>query len=250
MSQNPFVFSHDGSFEGLLCAFAAAEREGLEHCGFVSGEQIMRSLWPPIPVPVNAETAGGFLDRVRRAGGASTIQHLVYVYLAEVHGFEEVLYPFLHLTLRAGRNVLGMRTHPAVLQVARWKAMVAKETHRFTGLMRFMELRDGVLYARFEPDHNILLILASHFQHRFAQESLVIHDTRRGLALAWDGQALHPVVGVPEDVATLLSQRELDFQCLWHEYVQALAIPERRNPELQRRLMPRRYWKHLVERPD
>ena len=77
----------------------------------------------------------------------------------------------------------------------------------------------------------------------------MIHDLRRGLAAAWDGQTLHPVVGVPDNIDALLSRRETAFQGLWREYVQALAVPERRNPALQRRFMPRRYWKHLVERP-
>ncbi|WP_051434478.1 TIGR03915 family putative DNA repair protein [Desulfonatronum lacustre] len=250
MDQIPRIFSYDGSFDGLLCAFAAADGEGLERCGFVVEGGGRPGLWPPTRVAVHAETAARFLERLRRSGGEGAVQHLVYVFLAEVQGAEPELYEFARLTLQAGTSVLGMRTNAAVRRVMDWKAKVGKEAHRCTGLLRFMELRDATLYARFEPDHNVLPLVAPHFQRRFPQDNWVIHDLRRGLALAWDGQELHPVVGVPENVDALLSRRETTFQELWREYVQALAVPERRNPALQRRFMPRRYWKHLVERPN
>ncbi|WP_158269749.1 TIGR03915 family putative DNA repair protein [Desulfonatronum sp. SC1] len=250
MQQTLRIFSYDNSFDGLLCAFAAADGEGLERCGFQVGVGGRPRLWPPTPVPVHAQTAAQFLERLRQAGGEGTVQHVMYVFLAEVKDTEQPLYEFARLTLRAGRNVLGMRTNAAVRRVVDWKAKVGKEAHRVTGLLRFMELQDGTLYARFEPDHNVLPFVTPHFQRRFPRENWVIHDLRRGLAVAWDGQTLHPVVGVPDNVDALLSQREIAFQDLWREYVQSLAVPERRNPALQRRFMPRRYWKHLVERPD
>ena len=44
-----------------------------------------------------------------------------------------------------------------------------------------------------------------------------------------------------------LAEDERQFQLLWKNYFRALAIPQRTNERLQRRLMPRRYWKHLTE---
>lgn len=249
MHQTPRIFSYDNSLDGLLCAFAAADGEGLERCGFQVEGAGRPGLWAPTSVPVHVGTAAQFLERLRRAGGEGTVLHVMYVFLAEVQGAEQPLYEFARLTLQAERSVLGMRTNVSVRRVMDWKAKVGKEAHRVTGLLRFMELQDGTLYAPFEPDHNVLPLVAPHFQRRFPHENWVIHDLRRGLAAAWDGQALHPVVGVPDNIEALFSRRETAFQDLWREYVQALAIPERRNPALQRRFLPRRYWKHLVERP-
>ncbi|TVQ99621.1 MAG: DNA metabolism protein [Desulfovibrionales bacterium] len=247
MNPTPRVFIYENSFEGLLCAFAAADREELEQCGFAVQGEGRTWLWPPTPVPVQVETAVEFLERLRRAGGRQAVLHMMYGFLAEVQKAEQPLYTFALQTLRVGKSVLGMRTNTAVRQVADWKLKVGKEAHRMTGLLRFMELQDGTLYARFEPDHNVLLLVTSHFQRRFPLDNWVIHDQRRGLAIAWDGKNLHPVVGVPGNVDDLLSRREISFQRLWQEYVQALAVPERHNPRLQRRFMPSRYWKHLVE---
>jgi probable DNA metabolism protein len=44
---------------------------------------------------------------------------------------------------------------------------------------------------------------------------------------------------------------ELDrVQDLWKEYFKKIASPQRRNPALQARNMPKRYWKHLTEVQD
>ena len=44
--------------------------------------------------------------------------------------------------------------------------------------------------------------------------------------------------------------QEAVFQQLWRQYHRTVAIEGRINPILQRTMMPRRYWKYLVEQPD
>ena len=44
-----------------------------------------------------------------------------------------------------------------------------------------------------------------------------------------------------------LAEDERQFQLLWKNYFRALAIPQRINERQQRRMMPRRYWKHLTD---
>jgi hypothetical protein len=73
-------------------------------------------------------------------------------------------------------------------------------------------------------------------------------DMRRCIALARrDGRfesasgngilAYAPELGVRRDEETEL----------WKLYFKAAENPARRNPDLQRRLMPRRYWRYLPE---
>lgn len=125
--------------------------------------------------------------------------------------------------------------------VTHWRRKVAREAHSFTGLLRFMELRDRTLYAAYEPDHNITLLLTPHFRVRLPREQWVIHDRKRGLTVAWNQGGLHQVAGVPADIPSLLHQEELAYQRLWRTLTRSLAVPERTNPVLQRRCMPRRY---------
>jgi probable DNA metabolism protein len=44
-----------------------------------------------------------------------------------------------------------------------------------------------------------------------------------------------------------LCQSEVHYQNLWSSFHEAIAIKDRRNPVLQRRCMPSRYWKYLPE---
>ena len=40
---------------------------------------------------------------------------------------------------------------------------------------------------------------------------------------------------------------ERQYQKLWKQYFETIAIRERTNPRCQKTLMPVRYWKHLTE---
>ena len=38
-----------------------------------------------------------------------------------------------------------------------------------------------------------------------------------------------------------------EYSDLWKTYFRSTTIEERRNPKLQSRMMPKRYWKHILE---
>ncbi|MBE0596822.1 MAG: DUF4130 domain-containing protein, partial [Desulfuromonadales bacterium] len=89
-------------------------------------------------------------------------------------------------------------------------------------------------------------LIAPHFAARFTDRRWLIHDLGRGEGIFFDGQRWllgkvelqHP----PRD-----SAEEQLYAGLWRRFFAAVAIPERRNPRLQRHFMPQRYWKHLTE---
>ena len=57
-------------------------------------------------------------------------------------------------------------------------------------------------------------------------------------------------VSTPFEVREELSvydEAEMDYQKIWDQYFQHIAIPERLNKRQQRQRMPERYWKYLVE---
>ena len=134
--------------------------------------------------------------------------------------------------------------HQALLASQR----VTGEIHRLKGLLRFRALADGSLYAPVAPDANTVVCLAGHFQARLPNERWLIHDTRRGLAVWWDGHRLD-TGELAATAAPPVTAAEAAIQEWWRGYYAAIAIPERRNPALQRRCMPRRYWRWLIESP-
>jgi probable DNA metabolism protein len=89
------------------------------------------------------------------------------------------------LGFQLGSKINDYHTHPHILPVNETARKVTFEAHRFLGLLRFIECNQ-YLYAEFEPDHNILVLLAGHFADRLAKENFIIHDRRRHLAVVYD----------------------------------------------------------------
>jgi probable DNA metabolism protein len=242
------VYYHDGTLDGVLTAAAAAlPVPGARMEADTHGQG---DLFAAPPVPAAADTAHDLIARLEAAGGAEAVRRVLDTCLADRPGFESALLGYIRLTLERQTCVDGWRTHDAVRAVCRLSESVRKEAHRMKGLLRFRELADRSLYAPFAPDHAIVIHVAAHFRDRLRAERWLIHDTRRGLAVLWDGASLHP--GVWDASAWARSDArtapdEAAWQECWRTYIRHIAIGERVNPRLQRQWMPVRYWKYLPE---
>lgn len=249
MGDTDLLYLYGGGFEAFLCACAEARSRGARRPLVESADRSDGWLMETMTVPPDPDQARLLAGRLARAGGAATIREVCRCFLAETPGAESALAAFILLTLERGRCVLGMRQDPAVREVRELAQRVGFEAHRLCGLLRFSELGDGTLYARCGPDHNVLLPLAAHFQARLTREQWVIHDVNRGVAVLWDGAELLPATA-PQSGDVPLSAGEETFRQLWRRFTRSISVTERANPALQRKLMPRRYWTHLVERPE
>jgi len=247
------TYCHDGSFEGLLSAFAEALASGRPaDCEFLPATtKAPGSLFGSRTVPRRAEVAADLLQSLERAGGDQVPRTLTQAYLSELPGCESALFEYCVLTLERRECVDGWLAHRAVARVLEAVRRVGRETHRFQGLLRFMETEPGVFYAPFAPDHHIILPLSRYFAGRLRDQQWLIHDRRRDLAVYWDGQALQPACVEPEPghagSLPALSTHEKTVQQLWRTYHGHIAIATRANPRLQRHFMPRRYWPYLTE---
>jgi len=123
---------------------------------------------------------------------------------------------------------------------------VEREVHRLQGLARFSPRSDGLYSALLEPDHNVLPALLPHFARRFGGQAFALVDLRRRVAYLSRGGRIEALSG-EEAIALGPDRSDEDAQALWRGYFQAIENPARRNPGLQKRLMPARYWKHLPE---
>ncbi|MBN2452265.1 MAG: TIGR03915 family putative DNA repair protein [Lentisphaeria bacterium] len=242
-------YRYDGSFEGLLSAFAEAlsrcETPG-EFCAPTDAAEGF--LFESRSVPQRPEQAAALLRSLRRRAGSGVVTTLTHAFLAEDPRIPAALFDYVRITLDRGASVDGWQAHPEVRRVTAACRHVQREVHRFRGLLRFRELADGTLYAPYEPDHCITLPLSCHFRGRMAGNVWVIHDRRRQVAVHCDGNRLRPVLIEPDgDPARSLSHGERAIQDLWRRYHHEAAISSRNNPALQRSFMPRKYWRYLTE---
>ena len=123
---------------------------------------------------------------------------------------------------------------------------VSLESHRFTGFIRFKSIHDKFLYAVAEPDNNILELISPHFQRRFPNEYWIIHDKKRNIASVYN-KVSWEIIEIDSSLIDIIESYEDSFEELWKGYFKATTIVERTNLKLQKRQMPKRYWKNLTE---
>jgi len=119
------------------------------------------------------------------------------------------------------------------------------EIHRLMGLLRFSPDEDGVYIARCEPDYLVLPALGPHFRERFGQTPWVIIDEKRNLGMSCAGASLE--FFCIENHALPESQPNNEWENMWKQYHKTINNETRNNPNLQKRFMPKRYWKYLTE---
>lgn len=238
----------DGSFEGLLTAvyegFYSPDKPDGIRCEATYEPMLMDEF---VELPTDGEKARKVADAISSKLSAEVFKHVLYAYFSEEPDVGDVVYQFLKLAFKKGPSIIDHESEPTINRLLRMSRSVSFEAHRMLGLVRFMELESGIFYSKLEPTRNILAVLAQHFSERLGSQTWVIHDLKRERAAFYDQQNWF-IRDLPASDAVKLHERELDIQAMWQEYFKRIAIKERINPKLQQGMMPKKYWKYLVEK--
>lgn len=238
---------YDGSFEGLLSALDGLFESGEEPEDISRTSDRLPLFGDVVRVTTDSDRAARFLDRLRTETSPDVARRVVRVGLADRVPAEMPLYRFIRLARTQGADVVSFHAQPDIRLINDLAASVGREIHRLKGLLRFRETQDGWLWGPIAPDHNVAAAVAQHFRRRMPNERWMIHDVARRLVVAWDGSDWHLKENL--DAREIeLSPREKDVQAWWRAFYREISISERRNPDLQARNMPRRYWAYLVEK--
>lgn len=245
------IYIYDGSFYGLLtCIY---EHYYVEKVSEIFSQQVFEGSLIDVTKfieadPIKAEkvetairekfTMLGYLD-MYRTFLSSDIHKDCYILDYVVHGF------------KLGAKMDRLYTESYVLKIRQLSRKVGFEAHRFTGLLRFVE-KKPFLYAKFEPDHDILVIIAEHFADRFYNERIIIHDTKRNKAVIahknqWFVQEACTMESLMELMEIPLTEEENLLQQLWKGYFEHIGIEGRKNLKLQQQFVPLKYRKHILE---
>jgi len=134
------------------------------------------------------------------------------------------------------------------VQAAAYKTL--REFDRLRGLLRFCPDDDGAYVAFCEPDHFVLPAFGPHFWERFGETPWAIVDNKRGLCLCCEQGQPPRLCELRESAFPTALAGKLpggEWEELWRNYHRTINNESRNNPELQRRFMPKRYWKYLTE---
>lgn len=149
-----------------------------------------------------------------------------------------------------GSNYLENLCNPYVKRVSEIKKNVWLERERVLQFVRFRELQNGILFAKIEPGHNVLPLVADHFSNRFPLERWMIYDSHRQRALAHEpekGCLLMDEIQIKEEFLDGYADVKGNYEELWWNFCQNIAIPSRKNKQLQQHFVPLKLRDNLVE---
>ncbi len=239
-------YAYDGSFDGFLCALAAAwhddapaiEVETDTPQGGLFGEA------------VSVRTDKALAERVRAAlvgrMGADAVRRIYRVFLSEQPGVERTLLELVRAVVERGAEALTDFRHGPAWRAERLAQQVGREVHRMHAFVRFEACGGDGYLATVTPDFNVLPLIGDHFAARYPAMRWAIVDARRRTALVHDETGTR-LVPAPEAATDRRAEDEAAFQRMWQTYFRAVTIPERANPRLHRQHVPRRYWPRLTE---
>ncbi|MDZ4200334.1 MAG: TIGR03915 family putative DNA repair protein, partial [Kiritimatiellia bacterium] len=245
-------FRHDGSTDSILAALAAALRAGSAAVLLAPDSSPSLFADDAVRIPADPAAASQLLARVSRELGKDWVRRLFRLLCSEEPDAENVACRVLALAFERGADVMGYQADPWIRKAGDIERRVGGEIHRLKGLLRFRRLADGRLWGPVEPRHNVIVLLAPHFRRRLGGERWLIHDAARGFGIGAElGGPARPWTGleIEEALRGGLDGSEAEYSRFWQTYFQSIAIRNRSNPEAQRRNMPVRYWKHLIESP-
>ncbi|TKB10241.1 DNA metabolism protein [Desulforhopalus sp. IMCC35007] len=251
------IYLHDGSFEGLMHAVAAAVKSKEDVQGIYAEKEFSPRIFDTcIQIKTDSQQSLRLFEYLKKLKG-NAARFAINGFLSEDLQVGIHLYWLVRQCLVYGAKATQLYTHDSIRHLDKLSQKVGSEAHRFTGLIRFRILEDGLQYGPFEPDCNVIGYCAQHFRERLKNQSWILHDIRRNHALYWDRDSLQSIDidesftshvrqygEIPE---SSLSEAERYYQKLWKSFHAAIANQERKNLNLQRQFLPQRYWKYLVE---
>jgi probable DNA metabolism protein len=244
------TYHYDGSFEGFLCAMAEClERQDI-HPEFIRGDDSHAAgLFETHTLEV--VTVRGIALEFRKKFIVTTSQEAFatarYAFHSQKGGIEQLVWRYLALGLEAGGRLATMLAVEPVYSINKIARHVSHEAHKFKGFVRFSEVEEGFLYAKIEPEADILSLIAPHFVDRVGDRSWMIHDLGRNQAAMYDLKSWRLIRDIELAGEPGITDAEHNYAALWQRYFQHHAIAERNNPTLQQKHVPLRYRKHLLE---
>jgi probable DNA metabolism protein len=246
---------YDGTYEGWLTAIFEVYAGKLEDVVFARSESSSAFLFGATKTVItDEEKADRVLKGLQKRLSPAGVTQVHHAFLSDIDRPEEVLWRFVRHVFASPHNVEEDYGHPAVWEVRQAAKRVKREAHRMEAFVRFKLTQDQLYYALIEPDCDVLPLISSHFESRYADQRWVIYDARRRYGIYYNLDTVTTVTidfqpgrAKAELLVEISDESEEFYQELWRRYFKSVTIDARKNLRLQLQHMPRRYWKHLTE---
>lgn len=249
---------YDGSFSGLLCGIFTIYERRLSVVRMCRQEKLHPDVFAEV---INIETDKEKGKRVwtgmKKRLSAKGLQWFYYTYLSELPEMEDMLISFARMVFDHKENVENNYGHPAVIRISDTAKKIGREKHRMEAFVRFRHTKENIYYATIQPDFNVLPLITPHFKSRYADQHWLIYDLQRKYGINYNadsGKVGEVYIDWNEDVKpgaeppNIFTPEEAHYQQLWKDYFKSTGILQRKNMRLHIQHVPKRYWKHLIEK--
>lgn len=242
------VFLFDSSFEGLLTAIYEAYYSNVKPEAIYSDLNYEHNLFDNvIKITTDIYKFQKVYNAIEVKISKESLRKIYYCYLSEAKESSNLIFSYIRMGFKIGPDVELHKNNDIVLSIDKLAKRVSLERHRFTGFVRFKKV-DNILYSSIEPDFNIVGLLGVHFKNRLTNEYFIINDIKRNIAIVYNKEDYY-LTNLDGDMKNFLESTSDTgaYSNLWKEYFKSTNIKERANSRLQKRSMPKRYWKNLTE---
>lgn len=251
MSDNITIFLCENSPEGILTAVyeAWASKKGHSHVKLKLNQMDTLELFADyVVVEPDVEKAEKVRRSIRQKISTYAWEMVYRAALSEREEKADDIYRFLVGGFYYGARVVNMLAEPVVMRMVEMNRSVGNEAHLTREFLRFDEREGGILFARIRTKNDVLTLVAPHFADRLSGENFLILDVgRRRAAIHPANQSWYLTALTPEQADSLLSTKPDEYRDLWKTFFRAIAIEERKNPKLQRSMMPLHYREFALE---
>ena len=238
-------YYYDGSFDGLLTVIYMAYNDRKSSILRVSSktEQLILAL-DDIHVITDFYKARRVEKSICEKLSQNFLNNIRTCFLSNDKNKDTIIIRTVYKALKQGEEILNSLDEHAFYMNKLIK-QVLNERHKYLGLLRFKEMKDGTMFSTIEPKNNVLPILISHFKNRMKREKFTIFDKGRKMIAYYDRNKVE--IFFVESLEIEWSDEEIEYSELWKTFHKSISIKERENKKLQQSNIPKYYWKHLIE---
>lgn len=241
-------YLYDGTFEGLLTSvYDAYYKRDHPQDIIPYKEKENNFLIEYIYIETDMDKYDKVYHAIDQKISSEVLRIIFYCHLSEIPKSGKLILEYIRLGFKIGYKINEHLANDTVRSIDNIYKKVSRERHRMLGLIRFKEMENKILYASIEPDYNIITLIATHFARRMRGENWIIHDLKRNIALIYS-QGEWNIRDLDMIDSIIIKESEVEYQNLWKTYFSSIAIEGKINPQLQKNNMPKRYWKHLIEK--
>lgn len=250
------LLSYDSTFEGFLTVVFEIFEFKYPNPKIIKHSDSQQNLFAnPIEIITDMAKADRLMHKIKTQLEADGVRSLIYAFLSEKVGVEDLLYKVIkYAVANPQKNIMKDFSNDSVLQISQLTKSVGREKHRMEAFVRFELLKDGIYFAKIDPDFDVLTLIIRHFKNRYQDQKWMIYDLRRKYGVYYDRKNTEIVTldlnikNMDNKGEDIFSEVEIAYQKLWAEYFDHTNIKERKNNKLHLQHVPKRYWKYLTEK--